>query len=59
MKKRSDKRPSFSTEAQEAAFWDAHDSTDYVDWSKATRAEFPNLKPSTHTIAVAREHKQT
>jgi len=29
-----------------------HDSTDYVDYSKAKRAVFPRLKPSTETISL-------
>jgi predicted DNA binding CopG/RHH family protein len=29
-----------------------HDSTDYIDWSKAERARFPNLKPSTTAISI-------
>jgi predicted DNA binding CopG/RHH family protein len=44
--------PKFSNEAEERAFWEAHDSTDYVDWSKARRASFPNLKPSTTAISL-------
>ncbi len=38
--------PYFETEAEERAFWESHDSMDYVDWSKAKRARFPNLKLS-------------
>ena len=38
--------PYFETEAEERHFWETHDSTDYVDWSKARRAHFPNLKLS-------------
>jgi len=30
--------PTFKTEAQERKFWETHDSTDYLDWSKAVRA---------------------
>jgi predicted DNA binding CopG/RHH family protein len=33
-------------------FWETHDSTDYVDWSKAERMRFPNLKPSTTAISI-------
>jgi Uncharacterized protein conserved in bacteria len=44
--------PEFATEAQERAFWESHDSTDYVDWSKAQRVRFPNLKPSTTAISL-------
>ncbi len=44
--------PAFKNEAEERRFWETHDSTDYVDWSKATRARFPNLKPSTQAISI-------
>lgn len=46
------KVPEFKTEAEERAFWETHDSSDYVDWSKAKPASFPNLKPSTKTISL-------
>lgn len=46
------KIPEFKSEAEERAFWQTHDSTDYVDWSKAKLARFPNLKPSTKTISL-------
>ena len=36
--------PFFETEAEERHFWETHDSMDYVDWSKARRVQFPNLK---------------
>jgi hypothetical protein len=39
--------PAFKTEAEERKFWEMHDSADYIDWSKAERVRFPNLKPST------------
>ena len=44
--------PVFNTEAEERAFWESHDSSDYVDWSKAKRVRFPNLKPSTKAISI-------
>src|ERR1700724_1744039 len=44
--------PAFKTEAQERKFWETHDSTDYIDWSKAERVRFPNLKPSTMAISI-------
>ncbi len=44
--------PKFKTEEAERRFWAKHDSTEYVDWSKAKRAVFPNLKPSTKTISL-------
>lgn len=44
--------PRFTSEAQERKFWETHDSTEYVDWSKAKRARFANLKPSTTAISL-------
>ena len=44
--------PKFRSEAAERAFWEAHDSTEYVDWSKARAVQFPNLKPSTRSISL-------
>ncbi|ALO44902.1 BrnA antitoxin family protein [Pseudohongiella spirulinae] len=46
------KTPEFKSEAEERAFWESHDSTEYVDWNQAKRAQFPNLKPSTKTISL-------
>jgi predicted DNA binding CopG/RHH family protein len=44
--------PTFRSEAEERAFWESHDSADRVDWSKAARVRFPNLKPSTTAISL-------
>jgi predicted DNA binding CopG/RHH family protein len=48
--------PKFNNEAEESAFWSSTgsgaDSTQYVDWSKAKRAKFPNLRPTLRTISV-------
>ncbi len=44
--------PNFESEDQERDFWETHDSTDYVDWSKAERVTLANLKPSTKTISI-------
>jgi predicted DNA binding CopG/RHH family protein len=44
--------PNFRSEAEERKFWETHDSTDYVDWSKAKRVQFPNLKLSTQSISL-------
>ena len=46
------KVPTFNTEEEESEFWATHDSTDLIDWSKAKRTVFPNLKPSTKTISL-------
>lgn len=52
MKKKLKAISKFANEAEERKFWETHDSTPYVDWSKAKRASFPNLKPSTTAISI-------
>jgi len=42
----------FATEAEERAYWESHDSAGQVDWSKAQRVHFANLKPSTTSISL-------
>ena len=44
--------PTFTNEDEEREFWATHDSTEFLDWSKAKRAVFPNLKPSTKSISL-------
>lgn len=44
--------PRFRNEAEERRFWERHDSTDYVDWSKAKHVSLPNLKMSTTAISL-------
>ena len=45
--------PHFKSEAEERAFWQTHDSTEYVDWSKAIRGIlFPNLKLTSKPITL-------
>jgi len=44
--------PAFKTEAEERKFWETHNSTEYIDWNKAERVRFPNLKPSTTAISI-------
>jgi predicted DNA binding CopG/RHH family protein len=52
MSKPKIKVPVFKTETEERAFWEKHDSSDYVNWSQARLASFPNLKPTTTTISL-------
>ena len=40
------KNPKFKNEAEERAFWGKHDSSGYVDWTKAQAVTLANLKPS-------------
>ena len=46
------KIPVFKNEEEEREFWAVNDSSDYVDWIKAKRTVFTNLKPSTKTISL-------
>lgn len=46
------KIPEFRNEDEERAFWDSHDSSDFVDWSTAERVTLPNLKPSVQKISL-------
>ncbi len=52
MKNKFKKIPNFKTEDEERKFWDTHDSTDYVDWSKARHVIFPNLKLTRQPISL-------
>jgi len=44
--------PKFENEAEEALFWQTHDSTDFVDWSQAKSVTFTNLQPSLKSISL-------
>lgn len=45
--------PHFKNEDEEREFWNTHDSTEYVDWSKAQRGiKFPNLKLTSKPITL-------
>lgn len=46
------KLPRFRTEDEERDFWARHDSTDFVDWSRARKVVLPKLKPSLKTISL-------
>ena len=42
----------FTTELEERAFWESHDSSVHMDWAKAQPVSLPNLKPTTKTISL-------
>ena len=44
--------PRFRSHEEAGEFWMTHDTTDYVDWSKAQRGRFTSLRPSTATISL-------
>jgi predicted DNA binding CopG/RHH family protein len=46
------KVPEFQSEAEERAFWENHDSSEYLDWQQALPVSLPALKPSTKTISL-------
>jgi predicted DNA binding CopG/RHH family protein len=45
-------RPKFTSEQDERLYWESHDSTEHLDWSKAQKVTMPNLRPSTKTISL-------
>jgi predicted DNA binding CopG/RHH family protein len=44
--------PTFANEAQERAYWESHDSTEHLDWTRAQKVRLPKLKPTTKTISL-------
>ena len=52
MNKQTKPIPKFTSEAEERAYWEKHDSTEHLDWSKARKVALPNLKPTTKTISL-------
>ena len=52
MKKRIKEVPRFKSEKEEREFWEKQDSTEYVDWKKGKRVNFPALKPSLKSISI-------
>jgi hypothetical protein len=42
--------PAFNSEGEERDFWGCKDSSGYINWTKAKRVAFPNLKPSVRTL---------
>ena len=52
MKPIKKKLPKFKNEEEERAFWETHDSTEYVSWEAGRRVLFPNLRPSVKTISL-------
>ena len=42
--------PHFANEAEERTYWETHDSTSFVDWSKAKKVSLPKLQPTTCSI---------
>lgn len=54
MSKRPKPIPDFRSEDEERKFWatTGRDSTQYIDWSQARRARFPNIRLSTRSISL-------
>ena len=42
----------FRTERQERAYWEAHDSSALIDWSRAQSVRLPRLKPTSTSISL-------
>jgi CopG antitoxin of type II toxin-antitoxin system len=43
--------PVFSSQAQERKFWETHDSTEYLDWTRAQSVRLPDLEPTSEKKA--------
>ena len=50
--KKVNKIPVFKNEEEERDFWSKQDSSEYVNWDKAEKVAFSNLRPSTKTISL-------
>lgn len=50
--KKVNKIPIFKNEEEERDFWSKQDSSEYVNWDKAEKVAFSNLRPSTKTISL-------
>ncbi len=44
--------PKFDSAQDERSYWESHDSTAHLDWTKARKVALPNLKPATKTISL-------
>ena len=53
MNKQLEPVPVFAGEAEERAFWESHDSVEYVDWDDAQPVVLPNLRTATATATEA------
>ena len=52
MKKQLKKIPAFANEKEEQIFWEQNDSSDFLDWDKASKIVMPNLTPPPNTISL-------
>jgi len=50
--KKLKKIPHFKSEKEEREFWQRVDSTEYVDYSKIERWQFPNLRLTSKPITI-------
>ncbi len=44
--------PVFKNDDEEREFWAKNDSSEYVNWKKAEKVTFSNLRPTTKTISL-------
>lgn len=44
--------PEFKNELEEFEFWIKADSMEYIDWDKAKKVNFPNLKKTSQEITL-------
>ena len=53
MNKQLEPVPVFAGEAEERAFWESHDSVEYVDWDDAQPVVLPNLQATATAAETA------
>ena len=52
MNKKLKQIPDFTDETEKREFWLTHDTTEYLDLTKAKKVSFPNLKPTSQSISL-------
>ena len=44
--------PEFASESAEREFWETHDSSEYIEWSRAQTVRLPRLKQTSKSISL-------
>lgn len=44
--------PEFKNQDEEMHFWSVADSAEYIDYTKSEIIDFPDLKPTSHSISL-------
>jgi hypothetical protein len=52
MSGKTERAAAFAGDADERAYWEATDSAELLDWSKAQRVRFARLKPAAAAVTL-------